>query len=104
MHGSPNKCAPGKGGTTSLLTIEAAWSALPEHKRSTSSIIMRSLIIVAALLALLPEEVEQNAGQGAEASYVADRQENRVHRGYSEGHRTTSIVPWTGGRGREVTA
>jgi len=30
-----NKSAPGKGETPSLLTVERAWPALPEHERWT---------------------------------------------------------------------
>jgi hypothetical protein len=34
---TPNKCAPGKGGIPSLLTIERARPALPAHNRSAYS-------------------------------------------------------------------
>ncbi len=33
MERSPNKSAPGKGGIPSLLTVERARPALPEHER-----------------------------------------------------------------------
>jgi len=39
MTYSPNERAAGKGGIPSLLTIQRAWPALPEHGRSAPTLL-----------------------------------------------------------------
>src|SRR5438128_1021239 len=83
-----NKCAPGKGGIPSLLTIERPRPALPEHERWTNDMIAhprtKALVLLAALSLAAGcanpvfEEPRQSVGQTVAPGTQAEPQAVRL--------------------------